>query len=97
MGPSTLRNTVHVHPMSTHEIGTPSLADFETLLRSMTLDELPDLLTIKELSIWARIPINTLYEWKAKGIGPASMKMGKHLRYSKESVRAWKHALENAA
>ncbi|MCR2811731.1 helix-turn-helix domain-containing protein [Microbacterium sp. zg.Y1090] len=63
----------------------------------MTLDELPDLLTIKELSIWARIPVNTLYEWKAKGIGPTPLKMGKHLRYSKERVRAWTLELEAAA
>ncbi|MEI2268110.1 helix-turn-helix domain-containing protein [Microbacterium sp. No. 7] len=81
--------------MSTVNEQPTALSEFETLLRSMTLDQLPDLLTIRELSIWARIPVNTLYEWRAKGVGPTPMKMGKHLRYSKERVRAWQRDLES--
>lgn len=95
--PSKSRNTVHVLSMSTNATQTPSLSEFETPLRPVTLDQLPDLHTINELSIWARVPVNTFYEWKARGTGPTPFKMGKHPRYSKERVRAWKRELEAAA
>ncbi|WEK60073.1 MAG: helix-turn-helix domain-containing protein [Candidatus Microbacterium colombiense] len=58
------------------------------------LDDLPDLLTIKELSEWAQIPVSTLYQWNLKEIGPRPMKFGKHLRYSREVLRLWMESLD---
>jgi hypothetical protein len=35
------------------------------------------------------VPIPTLYQWRHKGIGPKSHRVGRHLRYKPEDVRAW--------
>jgi len=58
------------------------------------LDDLPDLLTIKELSEWAQIPVSTLYQWNFKEIGPRPMKFGKHLRYSRYELQRWMESLD---
>lgn len=67
-----------------HGLGRPgrNLADY------------PDLLTIDELSAWMLIPVNTLYEWNSKGIGPVPVRMGKHLRYPKASIHEWLESLD---
>ncbi len=53
------------------------------------VSELPDLITIRELSVLLQIPVSTLYEWRTKGVGPTSVKIGKHLRYPRFAVEAW--------
>ena len=35
------------------------------------------------------VPVTTLYQWRYKGIGPKSRRVGRHLRYKPEDVRAW--------
>ena len=35
------------------------------------------------------VPVTTLYQWQYKGIGPKSRRVGRHLRYKPEDVRAW--------
>jgi len=35
------------------------------------------------------VPVSTLYQWRYKGIGPKSRRVGRHLRYRPEDVRAW--------
>jgi predicted DNA-binding transcriptional regulator AlpA len=35
------------------------------------------------------VPVPTLYQWRHKGIGPKSHRVGRHLRYKPEDVRAW--------
>lgn len=35
------------------------------------------------------VPVSTLYQWRYKGIGPRSRRVGRHLRYRPEDVRAW--------
>lgn len=59
------------------------------------LDDPPDLLTVKELSEWAQVPVSTLYQWNFKEIGPRPMKFGKHLRYSREVLRHWMEGLSS--
>ena len=34
-------------------------------------------------------PVPTLYQWRHKGIGPKSRRVGRHLRYKPEDVLAW--------
>jgi hypothetical protein len=36
-----------------------------------------------------KVPIRTLYSWRARGIGPEAVHIGKHLRYSREAVDGW--------
>jgi hypothetical protein len=35
------------------------------------------------------VPIATLYQWRYKGIGPKSRRVGRYLRYKPDDVRAW--------
>ena len=35
------------------------------------------------------VPVTTLYQWRYKSIGPKSRRVGRHLRYKPEDVRAW--------
>lgn len=58
------------------------------------LDDPPDLLTVKELSEWAQVPVSTLYQWNFKEVGPRPMKFGKHLRYSREVPWHWMEGLD---
>ena len=54
-----------------------------------TAQDLPDLLTVQELSEYLCIPLSTLYEWNSKDQGPVPLKLGKHLRYPKQNVLDW--------
>ncbi len=49
----------------------------------------PPLWSIEETSEYLRIPVNTLYQWRATGSGPKAYKLGKHLRYDPADIRAW--------
>ena len=47
------------------------------------------LLSIVELADRLNVPVHTLYAWRAKGIGPKALKLGRHLRYRPEDVEAY--------
>ena len=51
-----------------------------TLQQMMTPDEVADLL---------QVPLATLYGWRYKGTGPPSVRIGRHLRYSRTDVERW--------
>ena len=44
------------------------------------------LLTLDEVSAQLGIPVNTLRYWRQVGTGPASIKVGKHVRYRQSDV-----------
>jgi predicted DNA-binding transcriptional regulator AlpA len=35
------------------------------------------------------VPIATLYQWRSRGIGPRSSKIGRHIRYRWEDVEKY--------
>jgi predicted DNA-binding transcriptional regulator AlpA len=35
------------------------------------------------------VPVATLYQWRHKGTGPKSRRVGRHLRYKPQDVRDW--------
>ncbi|KIX79604.1 DNA-binding protein [Streptomyces sp. MBRL 601] len=35
------------------------------------------------------VPVETVYQWRRKGTGPRGFRVGRHLRYDPEDVRAW--------
>jgi predicted DNA-binding transcriptional regulator AlpA len=45
--------------------------------------------TPETLSGYLGIPVATLYQWRQRGLGPPSFRLGKHLRYRPEAVREW--------
>ena len=47
------------------------------------------LLTISEVAEVLRVPLATLRYWRHLDTGPASFKIGRHVMYTAEDLRAW--------
>jgi DNA-binding transcriptional MerR regulator len=45
--------------------------------------------SIEDVAVYLRVPVQTLYQWRRKSIGPPAKKCGRHLRYDPAAVRAW--------
>lgn len=45
--------------------------------------------SVSEVSRILGIPVATLRAWRCQGRGPASVKLGRHVRYDPDNVRAW--------
>lgn len=48
-----------------------------------------ELLTTKELAGYLKIPVETLYQWRQRGEGPAGLRIGRYLRYRRSEVDRW--------
>lgn len=48
-----------------------------------------NLMTPAELAELLKVPVGTIYRWRTTGEGPPAIRMGKHLRFKRESVLAW--------
>lgn len=46
-------------------------------------------MTPVELAELLAVPLDTLYQWRRKRIGPPGFRCGRHLRYDPDRVRAW--------
>jgi excisionase family DNA binding protein len=49
--------------------------------------------TVDDVAEYLGVPVNTLYDWRTKGYGPAGRRVGKYLRYKAADVIAWFEAL----
>jgi predicted DNA-binding transcriptional regulator AlpA len=45
--------------------------------------------TIKDVSAFLGIPVQTLYTWRHQGTGPKAYRCGRHLRYDPAEIRRW--------
>jgi predicted DNA-binding transcriptional regulator AlpA len=45
--------------------------------------------TPEDVSDFLGVPVATLYQWRHKGCGPKSRRIGKHIRYKPDDVRTW--------
>ena len=60
--------------------------------------EMRALIDIKEASrLLGDVPVKTLYEWRSRGDGPPSFRVGRHVRYRPEAIEAWLQSLETNA
>ncbi|MFJ3337219.1 helix-turn-helix transcriptional regulator [Streptomyces sp. NPDC086766] len=51
---------------------------------------LPDrYLTPVDVADLLGVPIETVYQWRRKRTGPRGFRVGRHVRYDPEDVRAW--------
>ncbi|GGT00140.1 hypothetical protein GCM10010156_67830 [Planobispora rosea] len=48
-----------------------------------------DLWDVARVAKFLGVPPATLYQWRYLGTGPTGHKIGRHLRYFPEDVRAW--------
>ena len=53
--------------------------------------------TAEETAAHLQIPKATLYQWRYLGIGPKAGRVGRHLRYDPEDVKAWFRRQQGAA
>jgi excisionase family DNA binding protein len=54
-----------------------------------TLSTCDRLWTIDDVSAFLGVPVQTLYQWRHRHEGPPCMRLGKHLRFDPDQVRAW--------
>lgn len=55
----------------------------------MTTVQPPKLWTVEDVSAYLGVPVQTLYTWRKRRIGPPAGRVGRHLRYDPDVVRAW--------
>jgi predicted DNA-binding transcriptional regulator AlpA len=48
-----------------------------------------ELLTIEQVSADYGFPVPTLYGWRHRGVGPASVRLGARVRYRRADIEAW--------
>jgi len=53
--------------------------------------------TPEETAAYLEISKATLYQWRYLGIGPKAGRVGRHLRYDPEDVKAWFRNQQGAA
>ncbi|WP_311609171.1 helix-turn-helix transcriptional regulator [Streptomyces evansiae] len=64
----------------------------------MTVRPLPDrYLTPLDLADLLGVPLETVYQWRRKRTGPRGFRVGRHLRFDPEDVRAWVASLQDGA
>lgn len=47
------------------------------------------LLTVEEVAEWLGVPVGTIYAWRYRSTGPASYKVGRHVRFRRADVERW--------
>jgi len=45
--------------------------------------------SVADVSAYLGVPVQTLYAWRKARTGPPAARIGKHLRYDPDAVRAW--------
>jgi hypothetical protein len=45
--------------------------------------------SVDDVSGFLGVPVATLHQWRYHGQGPASFRVGRHLRYDPAGVRQW--------
>jgi excisionase family DNA binding protein len=35
------------------------------------------------------VPVQTIYAWRVRGLGPRGRRVGRHVRFAREDVNAW--------
>ena len=55
----------------------------------MTTPVTQPLWTVEDVSAYLGVPVETLYRWRKVRYGPRAARVGRHLRYDPEDVRAW--------
>jgi excisionase family DNA binding protein len=69
--------------------GEATMRNENTRQASSTLSTCDRLWTIDDVSAFLGVPVQTLYQWRHRSEGPPCMRLGKHLRFDPDQVRAW--------
>lgn len=81
--------------------GRSHLPSLQSPVRIVIVDIAPEaieviapLWTVHDVAAYLRVPVQTVYAWRAQGSGPRARKVGKYLRYQPADVVDW---FENGA
>jgi excisionase family DNA binding protein len=58
-------------------------------MTSTTHGGLDPLLTLDDLARYLGVPVATIYDWRVSGRGPLGVRVGRHVRFTREDVTAW--------
>lgn len=47
------------------------------------------LMTTEQVAEYLAVPVNTLYQWRHRGIAPRAARVGRHLRWKQVDVDRW--------
>ncbi|MBR7832494.1 helix-turn-helix domain-containing protein [Actinospica durhamensis] len=62
------------------------------------MNESDQLMTIKQLSAYlADTPVQTLYNWRSRGVGPRGIRVGRKVLYRVREVERWLAEQERSA
>lgn len=59
------------------------------MARNADPPDLDQLLTTAELADYVGVPVQTVYKWNARGVGPEPIAVGRHRRYRRADVARW--------
>lgn len=51
--------------------------------------EPPEYWTIQQLAEVLQVPKATIYQWRYRGEGPPSLRVGRHVRFRRSDVEVW--------
>lgn len=77
------------HPFSHRATGPVRRDTSRKKAASAQPERLDEVLTPPEVSVLLKVPERTLSDWRYMQKGPPFHKVGKHIRYVAEEVRAW--------
>lgn len=43
----------------------------------------------QDVANYLGVPLDTVYAWRSRGIGPRGIRVGRHVRYRRADVDAW--------
>ncbi len=46
-------------------------------------------LSAREVAEWLGVPVGTIYAWRYRSTGPASYKVGRHVRFRRDDIESW--------
>jgi len=47
------------------------------------------LMSVRELAELLQVSVKTVYDWRYRGLGPAAIKVGRHVRYEPDEIERW--------
>jgi excisionase family DNA binding protein len=50
---------------------------------------------VEDLATYLGVPVQTIYAWNSRGLGPRYVKAGRHVRFRPEDVHAWEKTREH--
>jgi len=61
----------------------------ERAMADLSANQQPELLTLTEAAELLRAPVATLRYWRHLGTGPRSLKIGRHVLYTRDDLHTW--------